>query len=124
MDVDVKKSVEDVLKTLHGSSFQYNSERELQNGMEDVFKASGFAYEREFSLGPRDIIDFLLFGCVGVEVKTKGSPNEVLRQLMRYAKCHKVTHLILVTGKVRLGSLPEELLGKPMTVVSLWKAFL
>ena len=124
MTSDVGKSVADVLKVLKSASFQYNSERELQDGMEDVFKASGFAYERECDLGPGDIIDFFMFGCVGVEVKTKGSPNEVLRQLLRYAKCPKVTHLILVTGKARLGALPGELLGKPMTVVSLWKAFL
>jgi hypothetical protein len=109
---------------LKGKRFKYNNERDLQDGLEEVFKADGLTYQREVELAPGDIIDFLVEGSIGVEVKTQGSPAEVARQLLRYAGCPKVTEILLVTGKLRLGALPEALMGKPVYVVSLWRAFL
>lgn len=117
-------ALELLVGALKATRFQYNTERELQDGMEAVFKAQGFAYERECVLARRDIIDFIVFGSVGVEVKIKGSPNEVARQLLRYAKQPRLTHIVLVTGKLRLGALPEKLMDKPVTVVGLWTSFL
>jgi hypothetical protein len=122
--METAEAVAALVAVLKGKRFCYNSERDLQDGMEDVFKAKGFQYERERELGPGDIVDFLLFGSVGVEVKIKGSPVEVARQLLRYAGRPEVAHIVLVTGKLSLGRLPEELLGKPVTVVALWRGFL
>jgi hypothetical protein len=118
------EAVAALIVALKSKRFRYNSERDLQDGMEGVFKEQGFQYERERELGPGDVIDFLLFGSVGVEVKIKGSPVEVARQLLRYAERPEVAHVVLVTGKLRLGRLPAELLGKPVTVVALWRGFL
>ena len=122
--METAEAVAALVTVLKGKRFRYNSERDLQDGMEDVFKAQGFRYERERELGPGDIVDFLLFGSVGVEVKIKGNPVDVARQLLRYAGRQEVAHIVLVTGKLSLGRLPEELLGKPVTVVALWRAFM
>lgn len=117
-------SVQALVALLKEKRFHYDNERDLQNGLEVVFKAEGYEYEREHELAPGDIIDFLLFGSVGIEVKIKGSPIEVARQLLRYAGHPKLSEIVLVTGKMSLGRLPDQLLDKPVTVVSLWRSFL
>lgn len=115
--------VSELAALLKSKHFQYSSERDLQDGIEVVVKAAGIAYERERELGPGDIIDFLV-GDIGLEVKIQGSPAEVARQLLRYASHSDIREIVLVTGKQRLGALPERLMGKPVTVVSLWRGFL
>ena len=60
----------------------------------------------------------------GVEIKIKGSPSSVGRQLIRYAESKAIDQLILVTGRSQLGRLPVELLGKPLLVINLWETFL
>jgi hypothetical protein len=113
-----------MITLLKGKRFKYSTERELQDGIEIVLRDASVAYEREYALGPGDVIDFLVHESIGLEVKISGSPVEVARQLLRYAGQPKVSHIMLVTGKLRLGHLPAELLGKPVSVVSLWKGFL
>jgi hypothetical protein len=122
--VTSRSPVLSLVALLKGKRFKYSNERDLQDGLEDVFKAEGLTYQREMELAPGDIIDFLIEGSIGVEVKVQGSPAEVARQLLRYACCAQVTEILLVTGKLRLGALPEVLMGKPVYVVSLWRAFL
>ena len=69
-------------------------------------------------------IDFLIDGKIGLEIKIKGSPSAVTRQLMRYFECAMLKELVLVTGRAKLWNLPREILGKRLTVVSLWETFL
>lgn len=69
-------------------------ERELQAA---VGEALGGMATAEAVIGPRERIDFLVLGGVGVEVKTKGSARAVGEQLTRYSQCEGVTGLVLVT---------------------------
>lgn len=70
-------------------------------------------------------IDFYLPGPdIGLELKVKGSPSEVMRQLHRYALAPPIRELVLLTGRARLSGLPPTLNGKPLTVVSLWEGLL
>src|SRR5882724_3968134 len=114
-----------VTKALKAYRFNYQNEKELQEGVERVLTASSIPFEREKILGGEfGTIDFLVDGHIGIEIKTKGSPSAVARQLIRYFKCEQVAELILLTGRSRLGRLPATILGKRLTVVSLWETFL
>lgn len=113
-----------VVKALKQHRFNYSSEKELQEGVEHVLMAHAIPHEREKVLGKFGTIDFLVDGRIGLEIKTKGSPSAVARQLMRYFECDMVSELILVTGKSGLGKLPPRMLSKKLTVVSLWESFL
>lgn len=104
--------------------FNYRNEKDLQAGIEAALKADGFDFVREFQLGDAGVIDFLVAGCVGIEVKIKGSPSEVARQLLRYAARDAVRGLVLVTGRAALSALPNALMGKPLMLVELWRSFL
>lgn len=52
-----------------------------------------------------------------IEVKTKGSRAEVVRQLDRYAAHDQVTGLLLVTSLAKLRVMPSTLRGKPVSVL-------
>lgn len=95
--------------------YVYASEVELHGQLEQVLTAAGVPVRREVRLTARDRID-LLAGDVGIEVKVKGERTP-LRQLGRYAGHSDVGGLLLVT--TRAASLPPELCGKPVAVVSL-----
>lgn len=67
------------------------------------------------------IVDHLV-GTIGIEVKLKGRPGDILRQLRRYAEDPGITGLILVTSRPL--SLPSSLKGKPLIVFDLGRAWL
>lgn len=114
-----------VVKALKAHRFNYQSEKELQEGVEQVLMQASIPFEREKILGGKfGTIDFLVDGHIGIEIKTKGSPSGVARQLIRYFECEEIGELILVTGRSRLGKLPPLILGKKLTVVTLWETFL
>jgi hypothetical protein len=113
-----------LLASLRRRRFNYQSEKGLQDGVEAALRADGFKFEREFRLGDAGVIDFFVGGFLGIEIKTKGSPSEVARQLLRYAARDEVRVLALVTGRAALSALPTELMGKPLMVVELWRSFL
>lgn len=86
-----------------------------------VLERAGFEFRAEVKLdgNARDRIDFMV-GSVGLELKTKGSPAGVLRQLDRYAGAGELDAVILVTTCRRLArGLPSELRGKPLAVIEL-----
>lgn len=104
--------------------FHYSNEKELQEGVGKALTAKGIGFEREKPIGKGGVIDFLVVGGIGVEIKIKGSPSAVARQLVAYAECGEVSEIVLVTGRSRLGRLPATILGKRVTVVTLWTTFL
>ncbi len=114
-------TVKDLVTALRGCRFNFSNEADLQEGIEEVLTARGWRFEREHALEGAGVIDFLLAGGIGIEVKIKGSPVLVTRQLLRYAGCTEVKELVLVTARSRLGDLPDTLQGKRVTVVSLWE---
>jgi hypothetical protein len=120
-----KAPLDKVLEALRSHRFKYQNEKDLQKGIEEAFKAAGIRFEREKPIGADgEVIDFLVDGGIGIEIKIKGSPTAVARQLLGYAECTEISVLVLVTGKARLGRLPETLAGKKLHVVALWRSFL
>jgi hypothetical protein len=110
--------------SLRRRRFNYQNEKELQAGIESVLKADGFDFVREHPLGDAGVVDFFVSGFLAVEVKIKGSPSEVARQLLRYAGRDEVKAVVLVTGRSALSALPGALMGKPLLLVELWRSFL
>lgn len=103
-----------VAKLFASRRFHHANERELQDGIESVLREAGYSFDRERQLAPGDVIDFLVAGGLGIEVKVAGGMAEVTRQLHRYAQHADVTELLLVSTRLRHGQLPDVLNGKPL----------
>lgn len=113
-----------VVASLRKRRFNYQNEKDLQAGIEAALSADKIDFVREHPLGDAGTVDFFVGGFLGVEVKIKGSPSEVARQLLRYAGRDDVKALVLVTGRAALSALPTRLMGKPLHLVELWRTFL
>lgn len=113
-----------LVAVLRKHRFNYRNEKELQDGIEEVLKAEGFDHVRECPLGDAGIVDFMVGGFLAVEVKIKGSPTEVARQVLRYVARDEVKAVMLVTSRSALSVLPRSLMGKEVFMVELWRMFL
>lgn len=110
-----------LVNVLASTRFPAGPEKLLQEAVADALTDAGIAFEREFRLNDHDIIDFLVAG-IGIEVKIKGARRAIYRQLQRYAESDAVKSLVLLSS-VAMG-LPPEIDGKPVTIVSLGRAWL
>lgn len=109
-----------VVSILERAPLTFVHEDELQAGLAAALAAAGELARREVVLSDgRSRIDLLTDAGVGIEVKVDGSWANVVRQLIRYAKCDEVTELILVTTRVRHHSIPTVIDGKPVHLLSL-----
>ncbi|CDO91180.1 hypothetical protein AWC29_01305 [Mycobacterium triplex] len=100
----------------------YRAAREiaLQDGIEQVLQEHDFRVEREFRLTQRDRPDFLVDGCVALEVKMRASGSSVLAQLARYAAHERVGALVVATPRLSsLSGMPAEIFGVPVRMVAL-----
>jgi hypothetical protein len=100
----------------------YRAAREiaLQDGIETVLREHDFRVAREFQLDKRDRPDFLIDGCVAIEVKMRASGSPVLSQLARYAAHDRVKALVVATPRLSsLSGMPAVILGKPVRMVAL-----
>ena len=112
--------VQKIAALLNTFKFNFSGEIELQDGIEIILKRGGFTFQREVPLGGRkNIIDFLIEPGIGLEVKIQSGLSEVTRQLYRYAESDQITHLILVTSRMRHIQIPATLVEKPLTVIHL-----
>lgn len=101
--------------------FPLTDEKETQAKMEEALIAAGIPFEREVRLSDEDTVDFMI-DSVAVEVKLKGSPTAIYRQLERYARHDCVAAVLLVTA--RSMTLPPQIHGKRASVSSLSRAWL
>lgn len=111
-----------VLRVLAGQRFSLEDEKRTQNEIWSVLLANaatrGVAREVRIAGG---IIDFVV-DSVGIEVKLKGQPASIARQLKGYAKEPALDGFVLVTAKpVALGA---KLGSKPIAVLDLARAWL
>lgn len=114
--------VQTVILLLRAAAVDLSTEKRAQADVEEVFTRAGIAFEREVTLGPGDIVDFLTGG-VAIELKLKGArKKDVYRQLCRYARHSSVTALVLASN-MSMG-LPAEIEGKPAYFVKLGEAWL
>lgn len=111
----------DLFTVLSRTKFPATPEKDVQAAVADALTDAGIAFEREVRLNDHDIIDFLVAG-VGIEVKIKGARRAIYRQLQRYAESDAVKSLVLLSS-VAMG-LPPEIDGKPVTILSLGRAWL
>lgn len=95
-------------------------EYELHNMIAEVLFKNDIPFQIEYKLGPRNRIDFLIAGGIGLEVK-KRKPNwmQVYTQLARYADSDEIKAIILVIE--RSMDMPSEINGKPCYSVGLNK---
>lgn len=110
------------LSALRSTRFPLSDEKRLQAAISDAFTATGIEHEREVRLSDKDIIDFLLPGGLGIEVKIKGGKREIYFQVQRYAQHDQITALILATN-VPMG-FPPLVNGKPVYVHNFAMAWL
>lgn len=100
----------------------YTDEIDLHDKLFNLLDGWRFAVEREVRLSPKERIDFVVGGSIGIEVKIKGDKLAIYRQMVRYAAFDQLKRLILVSS-VAIG-LPDTINGKPVAVVSLGGAWL
>lgn len=112
----------DIVRFIEGARWPLSNEKLLQSEIETQLQERGVEFEREVRLFDGDIIDFVLDGSIGVEVKIKGSKLAIYRQVERYCLHDRVQSLVLVTN-VATG-LPQFINGKPTFIASLGKGWL
>jgi hypothetical protein len=108
----------DIRTLLASAALDLSSETAAQDGIAKVLDDAGVEYEREVRLGDGDRIDFIV-AVTGIEVKIKGTPSALLRQLHRYARHDAIECLLVVTSAPRLAALPAALRGKPVKAIIL-----
>ena len=107
---------------LAGYRFDFSCESTLQQQLEQVLRSNDILFRREVVVSPKDRIDFLLDGGMGIEVKIQGAPSAIYRQCRRYCQSDLITSLLLVTG--RSMGLPETIEGKDCHVLLLGRSWL
>lgn len=113
---------------LHSYRYTQTDEAGLQNQVALALADLQIAFSKEHRLNNRDIVDFWVEGetlstGLGLEIKVKGSPSAVARQLLRYAQHERVDGLVLLTTRATHNPaiLGTTLNGKPLEIVSVWK---
>lgn len=112
-----------IAKLISGHRFRFENEAELQTGIDQILAANNVQFLREFRLSDTDRVDFLIDGQIALEVKLATSLVAISRQLWRYSQSESIKALILVTTRQRHRQLPEQMNGKPLTVIALEMAF-
>lgn len=113
-----------VIKSLRGHRFLLHNEKELQIAIHSTLMVDlpFGSIKREFILDDENIIDFLIDGEIGIEVKIKGQRRQIFRQCERYCSFDQIKKLLLVTNKSM--GFPEQINGKDCYVINLGKAWL
>lgn len=112
---------ETVVAILSKGLFSLAREKETQAEIAAELDRREITYAREFDLGERNIIDFLI-EAIGIEIKIGGSKRAIHSQCERYCRTGKLSALILVTS-VAIG-FPPQIVGIPCFVVSMGRAWL
>lgn len=117
---DLELDLDTICGSIEQTHFNYANEDELQQGLfEHLY---GWDVKREVRLDARNRVDLVVTtnsGNIGIEVKVKGNTASALKQVLRYAHFDSLAAVVLVTNRKLAGSLPLELNGKPIRVVSL-----
>ena len=104
--------LESLVETLRSSRFTFVTELQLQDGIEQVLQIKQIPYDREFVASAKDRFDFLLPGGAVIEVKTKWSWSDCLRQLGRYAEREDVEEIVIVGTPRWINRIPSAIHGK------------
>lgn len=114
--------LQQIADLIRSNRIDLTDEKRTQADIEVVFTAAGLPFEREKRLAKGEIVDFLAYGNIAVEVKIGGSRMEIFRQLRRYAEHEVVAGLVLVSNVPM--TLPPKIKDKPALVTSLGAAWI
>lgn len=114
----VQVTLKNIQDSIKNQSLPLSNEKELQLKLEKLFNSKKLEFKREVRLDSSNIIDFQ-FGGVGVEVKikTKASVMSIYRQIKRYCDFDTIEAIVILSG--RAISMPSDINGKPIYVISL-----
>lgn len=124
-----------ILDALGGKRFPLEDEKQTQAAISKVLDDTFDHWSREVRIAG-GIIDFVVgvyepsppplrsvrLVSIGIEVKLKGTPRDIARQLRGYAAEDGLDGLVLVTAKAM--ALPGMIGGKPVAVFDLGRAWL
>lgn len=111
-------TVDDICRVLCNARYHYHSEKGLQQGVNQLLSELGVNFRPEYSLSPRNRIDFLIETLgIGIECKVDGTLNALLRQISRYAATGKISDLIVLTTRSIHQRIPTQLHGVSVFVV-------
>lgn len=99
-----------------------NNEKQTQLQIEQILITKEIPYLREVALDPNNIIDFMVLGNVGIEIKLKAQQKPIYKQLLRYCQFDQVNEIILICNKAL--HLPPMINNKKAHLIQLGKAWL
>lgn len=111
-----------LINQIHLSRFDLSNEKSTQAEIGKMFVTENIPFVAEYAFNSEDIVDFLVAGCIAVEVKIKGQRRSFYRQLERYAQHDIVSSIVLLTSVSMF--LPDEINGKKSYVGSLSRGWL
>lgn len=116
--------LQDLATLVVAKQHQWTTETELQESIAETLKAAGLDPTREVVLsGGLGRVD-LMVGKVGIEVKIKGSWQQLTRQVMRYSHADEIKALLVVTTKAAHAQhVPAAANGVPILTVLIQGAF-
>lgn len=116
---DVNQVVE-VLATLRANAA---NESEVCDAIEAALTTAKIPHARERRLDGASRIDFLVDGGIGIEVKVRGSRQDLLIQANRYLLHPELSGLVIVSTRSRhTRGLPPQLHDKPLRAAYLLHA--
>lgn len=104
----MSSKIKQIVEIFESYTFSTHDEKYLQAEISQAFDLENISHKREVSI-KGGIIDFMI-GDIGLEIKIKGQPMSIFRQLERYAQDDSVNTLIL--ANVKTMTLPDTINGK------------
>lgn len=117
----MSESLQKIMAALATRRFPLEDEKRTQAAIAEALGSAEIDHRREQPIAG-GVIDFVALGDVGIEVKIKGQPASIRRQLEAYAAEPTLAGLLLVTSKAV--ALPAEMKGKPVAQLHLGRAWL
>lgn len=115
----------EIMAALRGKRFPLEDEKQTQRAIcDELDNAFPGLVEREYPIAS-GVIDFLVIrpaSFVGIEVKIKGQPASIIRQIKGYAADARFGGFILASSKPV--AIPGMIGGKPVAVLDLARAWL
>ena len=121
---EMSPSAQEVARILTKHRFVLSNEKTLQMEIEKLFVDNSLVFRREYFLdvSKHNIVDFMVKGGIGIEVKLRCNKRAIYEQLLRYSQFEEVQELILVTATNT--GMPTELNGKPVRIINISRAWL
>lgn len=113
-------TLEDILGALRRAKVRYATELGLHLDLAKALADAGIPSVSEHRLSGKDRVDVVVrteAGLVAVEVKVRGSVDEIDRQVARYAAHDEVAAVVIVSPLMRHSGVAREVCGKPVHVV-------